>query len=76
MKRRVSTTEDLIMLPVETVLRGPDWNGEVYVKVGYVEFVSAGSETPWLASNLEPRGPFIILWPLPETHLSEEAPSD
>lgn len=59
----ISTTEELIMLDPGTVLRGPDWHSEVYMKVGDVEFMGIGSDEPWLASNLEPRGPFIILWP-------------
>ena len=60
--RLVSNVEELLMLPIETVLRGPDFNGEVYQKFDDVEFSSISGETSWLASSLAPRGPFTIIW--------------
>ena len=64
--RTVSTSEELIMLPVETVLRGPDWNGEVYAKTGYVEFWGIAGQSVWLSGDLEPRGPFTVLYTPPK----------
>lgn len=61
-RRRIGTLEDLVMLDPGAVLRGPDWNGEVYVKVGAVEFSAPGSENHYLARELEQRGPYTVLW--------------
>ena len=58
----VSTAAELLMLPVGTVLAGPSRDAEVYQKTDDVTFYATGSETPWLASNLEPRGPHRILF--------------
>lgn len=62
MNERISTLEQLVLLEAGSVLRGPDWHGEVYVKVGDVEFVAPGSETPYLARELVSRGPFTVLF--------------
>lgn len=61
--RQVSTMDELVMLETGTVLRGPDWHGEVYVKFSDVEFYAPGSETPYRASEVQPRGPYTVLWP-------------
>ena len=69
--RGVSTQAELALLEPGTVLRGPDWHGEVYHKAGEVEFYAPGSESPWLPLELAQRGPFVILWE-PEPRGSEE----
>lgn len=58
---RIVTREELLDLEVGTLLRGPDWHSEVYLKTGEDEFLSPGSEHPWDSFNLEPRGSFEIL---------------
>ena len=60
--RVVTTVAELIMLPEESIIRGPDWHGEVYQKSGDVEYFGIASAMPWLASNLQPRGPFTIIF--------------
>lgn len=62
--RRVSTMDELVMLESGTVLRGPDWHAEVYVKFSDVEFYAPGSETPYRASEVQVRGPYAVLWPI------------
>lgn len=59
---RIATLDELVMLEAGSVLRGPDWHGEVYVKVGDVEFSAPGSGTPYRASELVSRGPFEVLF--------------
>lgn len=62
MSRRITTLDELVMLHPGAVLRGPDWHGEVYVKVSDVEFSAPGSETHYLARDLHQRGPYEVLW--------------
>jgi hypothetical protein len=66
MKRQVSTMDELVMLEPGTVLRGPDWHAEVYVKFSDVEFYAPGSEAPYRASEVQARGPYMVLWPFAE----------
>lgn len=61
---RISTLDELVMLESGTVLRGPDWNAEVYVKFSDVEFYAPGSLAPYRASEVQARGPYTVLWPL------------
>lgn len=62
--RQVSTLDELVMLEPGSVLRGPDWHAEIYVKFGDVEFYAPGSEAPYRASEVQARGPYLVLWPL------------
>lgn len=52
---------DLLALPPGTVIAGPDWHNEVYKKVDTDEWYGIGSDAPWTARALTPRGPFHIL---------------
>lgn len=61
MTMRVITKTDLLSLDVNTVISGPDWHGEIYIKTGPDEFVSVDGGEPWNSFNLESRGSFEIL---------------
>lgn len=71
--RQVSTMDELVMLESGTVLLGPDWHAEVYVKFSDVEFYAPGSETPYRASEVQARGPYTVLWPTTESRGQESS---
>lgn len=52
---------ELIALPTATILVGPSWHDEVYKKCGTDDWFSIGSDVPWSARSLAPRGPFSVL---------------
>jgi hypothetical protein len=65
--KTVSTHDELLMLEPGAVIRGPQRNGEVYVKGSYVDFWAPGSVVSWNSFSLMPRGPFTVLFTPPAT---------
>ncbi|WP_336715376.1 hypothetical protein [Arthrobacter sp. USHLN218] len=61
-KRVISTLDELVMLEPGTVLQGPDWEEETYKCVGAAEFLTIGSDIPFLPSHLVARGPYTVIW--------------
>jgi hypothetical protein len=52
---------ELLMLPVRSVIAGPNWNDEVYQKTDTDEWFAIAQEIPWTSRSLRARGPFTIL---------------
>ena len=68
--KRASTAFDLGLLPAGTVVIGPEFHSEVYQSVGAGTWYVTGSEHPYTPEDMEPRGPFAIIWEPESSDLS------
>lgn len=58
---KMNDTQKLTDLPIRSVIAGPEWHDEVFQKVDDNKWLSFGSDRPWSAKDLTPRGPFTVL---------------
>jgi hypothetical protein len=63
MTRRITTRdpEELSHEHMGTVIIGPDWHSEVYMKVGLDYWATIGSESRWSSLDVSARGPFTVI---------------
>lgn len=64
MARRITSpnVEDYNAEEMGTVIIGPDWHSEVYMKVGLTEWATIGSASRWSSQDVVARRPYTVIW--------------